>query len=323
MENAKPAISVIMPVYNGDGYLEAAVDSILAQTFSDFELIIVDDASTDGTAGIIRACAARDSRIRRLRLDENRGMADARNAALAVARGKYIAGMDADDIALPQRLAKQWAFMEANPHIGASGACFQRVDNDLSPLTDFAVSQRHGLIVLNMFIGGGFILHSLLFIRRELLLAVGGYEPGRRTIDDLELHSRLMPQTGIRYANLPDSLLLYRRHIAAEGAAQQIDERMQLIAGMRGRMLRQLWGEAPPDCLQRLTRLYLGQKLSWRERRATRQDLLRLTDALISAGWVDEADRPLMAAEVKQRVQQTAPRWQLKLLYWHRHRIGR
>ena len=116
-----PAVSVILSVYNGEKYLAEAIDSILAQTFSDFELIIVDDGSSDSTASIARAYAQRDSRIRFMQLARNMGLADARNHGIAAARGEFATMMDADDISLPQRLEKQVGFLRANPAIGGRG----------------------------------------------------------------------------------------------------------------------------------------------------------------------------------------------------------
>lgn len=119
-----PKVTVAMPVYNDAAYLNEAVDSILAQTFRDFELLIVDDGSTDGSASLI--AEYRDPRIRCLTFTENRGRPVARNAALDYAEGAYLAWMDADDIALPQRLEKQVAFLDAHRDIAVCGAWIKR-----------------------------------------------------------------------------------------------------------------------------------------------------------------------------------------------------
>src|SRR5512146_251636 len=111
---ADPIVSVIMAVYNGQEYLRESVESILAQTFADFELVIVDDGSTDRTPDLLRAYT--DARIRVIRTS-NQGQALARNCALTAARGRYIAVQDADDVALPGRLAAEVSFLDTHPKI--------------------------------------------------------------------------------------------------------------------------------------------------------------------------------------------------------------
>ena len=116
-----PLVSVIMPVYNGEKYLAEAIDSILVQTFTDFELLIVDDGSQDNSAEIIRSYVKRDSRIRFFQQEQNEGSANARNRGIANAKGEFIAAMDCDDVSLPERLQKQVDFLESHPEIGALG----------------------------------------------------------------------------------------------------------------------------------------------------------------------------------------------------------
>ena len=117
-----PLVSVVMPVYNTEKYVGEAIESILGQTFSDFEFIIVDDGSRDRSPAIIRDYERSDERIRCLRLERNAGTAAAKNHGIAAATGEFIAGMDSDDVSLPERLGKQLEFLRANPDIGAVGA---------------------------------------------------------------------------------------------------------------------------------------------------------------------------------------------------------
>ena len=146
---AMPLVSVIMPVYNGEKYLAEAIDSILVQTFTDFELLIVDDGSQDNSAEIIRSYEKRDSRIRFFQLERNVGSAAARNRGIASASGAYIALMDCDDVSLPKRLQKQVDFLQANPEIGAVGVCGQAVNEDMTKLLyDLNVPERHCDILL-------------------------------------------------------------------------------------------------------------------------------------------------------------------------------
>ena len=148
-----PLVSVVMPLYNGERYLAEAIESILSQTFADFEFIIVDDGSTDGSAGIIRDYAARDSRVKVKQLARNSGEAAARNAGIALARGQFVAGMDSDDISLPDRLRAQASFLENNPEVGAVGVHSRVVFEDAQPSYIREPEQGHALIMLDSFVG--------------------------------------------------------------------------------------------------------------------------------------------------------------------------
>src|SRR5258707_849690 len=121
-----PRVSVVMSVYNGEKYLGEAVDSILAQTFTDFEFIIIDDGSEDRSPELIEAYV--DSRISFLRNEKNVGLTRSLNKGLQVASGEYIARMDCDDVSLPDRFAKQVAFMDANSGVGACGTWALDID---------------------------------------------------------------------------------------------------------------------------------------------------------------------------------------------------
>ena len=116
-----PLVSVIMPVYNGEKWLAEAIESILAQTFSDFEFLIVDDGSGDRSAEIIRSYELSDERIRFIQLESNVGKAVAKNHAMKEAKGEYFTFMDCDDLCAPERLEKQVSAMRANPEIGVLG----------------------------------------------------------------------------------------------------------------------------------------------------------------------------------------------------------
>jgi len=123
MSKNNPLVSVLMPVYNGEKYLNEAIDSILSQTYSDFEFIIVNDGSTDKTEEIILSYA--DDRIRYVKNEENIRLIRTLNKGIDLAKGKYIARMDADDISLPNRLEKQVTFMEENPRVGLLGSFYK------------------------------------------------------------------------------------------------------------------------------------------------------------------------------------------------------
>ena len=282
-----------MPVYNGERFLADAIESILAQTYTDFELLIVDDGSTDASAEIIRAYENRDRRIRFFQLERNMGHADARNRGIVRATGQYITMMDCDDVSLPRRLQMQVEFMNSHPEIDVLGTCARAVNQDLTTTVfNFIVPRQHALIALNLFFGASFV-HSSAMLRREFLGAVGGYEPGRRECADLELWLRLLRETSIKFANLPENLMLYRLHerslsagIAKEGHVEERD--------IRRHMLKRLWNEVSKGTIDRFYCLRKQQKLSWAERRAVKQDIERLIESMIAHKWVKPEDRPLL-----------------------------
>lgn len=314
-----PRVSVIMPVYNGEKYLAEAIESILTQTFTDFEFIIVDDGSKDHSAEIVGSYAEQDDRIRFVKLERNLGEAGARNHGIAYARGEFIATMDCDDVSLPQRLERQLDAMARNPAIGVLGTGAQAVNEELRPLFNFDLPQQHALIVINLFVGS-FLIHPSTMMRRQALSDVGGYARSRPTAPDTELWSRLMWRT--RFANLPERLLLYRWHDAQIHRTRDAVAKKQ-ASDVRQRLLTRLWGEAPRDSLVRFERMQRDEKLSSLDRSRARRDLTRLLDALLDAEIIDPTDRSLVKAHIQGRLEGTTPRiWQM-FLHWKRHRLGR
>lgn len=199
--------SVLMPVYNEGRYVRDAVDSILGQTFSDFELIIVNDGSTDETARILASYS--DPRIRIIAHQGNLGRPQARNSALDAARGKYIVWMDADDISLSDRLAKQHAFMESRPQIAVSGGAqmvFSRESGvRYAPFDDASI--RAGLF------WGATIFNPSSCLRREELVKTGvRFDKTLTRVQDYDFWCSLLLDHGLRAANMPDVLVLYRSH---------------------------------------------------------------------------------------------------------------
>jgi len=312
-----PLVSVIMAVYNGELYLAQAIDSVLSQTLTDFELLIVDDGSQDNSIGLIRAYQNRDERISIFQLDRNMGMADARNYGIAQARGQYITTMDCDDISLPQRLELQVRFLESNAEVGAVGVSGQAVNDDLTELLfELNVPSIHPQIVLANFVGVSFI-YTTVMARSTIMRAVGGYQPGRRSGEERELYWRMLCDTRTRFANLPENLYIYRQH--GQSFSANRDSKLKAETDeIRASMLYQLWEEAPAATLSRFHRMALGQKLNWPERRAARRDMARLIESFVSEGLVEQGEMPLLADEVKRRLEGTMPREWQKLLHWRR-----
>lgn len=198
-----PAISVVMPVYNGEKYLREAIDSILNQTFSNFEFIILNDGSTDKTEEIILSYT--DPRIVYVKNEENLQIVKTLNKGIALAKGKYIARMDADDISMPERFAKQFAFMEANPDVGVCGT-WLKTFGEISDVLQMPVSHDEILVTL---LFNSCIMHPTVFMRKTVLCAQTViYDENYNKAEDYELWTRLIFKT--KFANIPQALLNYR-----------------------------------------------------------------------------------------------------------------
>jgi glycosyltransferase involved in cell wall biosynthesis len=205
-----PVISVLMSVHNGRRYLAQAVDSILAQTMQDFEFIIIDDGSSDGSAEDLKSYAARDPRIR-LSVQENSGLTKALNVGLRLSRGKFIARMDADDVARPERFAKQVDAFLANPKLVILGAEVELISSDGIRLGVRKTARGHSNIRRRLLIGdGAALVHPVVMFRRQAALDVGAYDERFPTGQDLDLFLRLS-EIGL-VDNLPDTLLYWRQH---------------------------------------------------------------------------------------------------------------
>ena len=213
-----PAVSVLMSVYNGERYLAAAVNSILNQTFGDFEFIVVDDGSTDRSAAMLERLAAGDSRLRVV-TQPNAGLTASLNTAARMARAPLLARMDPDDIAMPMRLAAQVAYLSANRHVTALGTRVVLIDPYNTPIGRPQHPLKHADIDADLLRGEGWaIVHPTAVFRREAFERVGGYDERFRTSQDFDLWLR-MAETG-RLANLEAPLLQYRQHLGSANFAK-------------------------------------------------------------------------------------------------------
>ena len=316
-----PLVSVVMPVYNSEKFVEEAIESILHQTFTDFEFLIVDDGSTDGSAAIIQDYAERDARIRGFALPENKGVAIARNTGIAHASGKLITGMDSDDVSLPQRLEKQVAYLEAHPEIGAVGVSHHVCDEALTPKLAQQLPARHHSIILHRLLYTRSTLKTAsVLLRRKYLDIEPLYDPSYVYCIDVELFLRLVWAKCIRFANLTEQLYLYRRHENTTARRHRAIYRESIIQARRP-ALRQL-GERGME-VEWIVNKSPPIELSWRERRRARRDISRLIEAMVEHNWVDAADEPLLHAEMEKLLESTTPRYWQMFLHWYRYRIGR
>ncbi len=203
-----PKISVIMPAYNAEKYIAEAIDSILNQTFGDFEFIILNDCSTDRTEEIIRSYT--DPRIVSLKNEQNMGVAATLNKGLSVAKGEYIARMDADDISLPERFAKQVAFLDKNPAVAVLGTNVERFDESGSLGTSQLATDPKQMHIDMFFFCG--IAHPSVMMRASAVRKLDGYDLAFEGLEDYELWCRVARQHQI--TTLPEVLLRYRIHSA-------------------------------------------------------------------------------------------------------------
>lgn len=200
-----PAVTVLMSVCNGEAYLRDAIDSILTQSYEDFELLVVDDGSVDGTGSILASYA--DRRIRLLRNAENLGLTRSLNIGLREARGALIARLDADDISYPHRLTRQVRFLEAHPDVAALGTQFVSLDarGRRRPLHLWMRCQTALGIRWQLMFENAFVHSSMMFRRDTVLKQFSGYDESFRTNQDFELWSRLACEHPLR--NLGEALV--------------------------------------------------------------------------------------------------------------------
>lgn len=210
-----PKVTVLLSVFNAERYLADAIESILKQTFTDFEFIIIDDGSTDRSLQILQQYALQDSRIQ-LVSRENRGLVNSLNEGLALAKTPFIARMDADDISYPDRLSKQVDFLKEHPDYAAVGCRVRLIDGDSDPLRLFSPETTHEEIDSAHLRGeGGAITHPAVMFRKNKFISAGQYRLGFNHAEDLDLWLR-MAEVG-KLGNLPDVLFDYRQHLQSVG----------------------------------------------------------------------------------------------------------
>jgi len=209
-----PRVSVLMSVYNGARYLAEAIDSILGQTFADFEFIIIDDGSTDATNDILRTYS--DARICVLHNPKNLGLTRSLNHGLSVAQGEYVARMDADDISLPERLQKQVSFLDAHPMTAMVGSAYYQIDANGSLIGTATLPCDYQDIKEQLLYRCCFC-HGATMFRRNAVRQVGNYREEFYAAQDWDLWVRL--NEDYQLANLPD--ILYKLRIGTHSISVQ------------------------------------------------------------------------------------------------------
>lgn len=227
--NNQAIVSVVMPVYNAEKTVVEAIESILVQSFQEFELIVVNDGSTDGTKEILERYAM-DPRIR-IHDQTNQGVTRSLNTGIALARGKYIARADADDFSDRKRLEIQHGFLERNPEVVLVASDFEKLYPD-GKTKRVELPPDHASLARQLFVANN-IMHGSVMFRRDSFHLAGGYAEEWRHLEDFELWFRML-RIG-RFASIPQALSTLRVY---EGSVSALHEREQT----RGRLM-VLWRE--------------------------------------------------------------------------------
>lgn len=251
-------VTVLMSVHNGLPYLADAVASILAQSFREFEFLILDDASTDGTRDFLRAQT--DPRIRVIELGENIGLTAALNVGLREARGEFIARQDADDISDPLRFEMQLGFLSGHPSCAVVGSQANLIDGTgrSQGNKNFPLSYR-GIAFAHLFDNA--LAHSAVMFRKAAVLAAGGYDEGWTASQDYELWSRMSERHAL--ANLPERLVTLR---VLDSSITKTHKRPELIRRVQALHYARLFGCAATDADLDLIALFRTRVVSERLR---------------------------------------------------------
>jgi len=254
-----PLISVVMPVHNARPFLGESIRSILEQTFSDFEFVILDDASTDGSVELLREWSLRDKRIHLHQGKKRLGLSGSSNAVVSKARASIVARMDADDIAHPDRLRRQWSIIEGRPDVAVIGTLCNGIDasgQEVRPRDRWRLVRRSVYIPFP---------HGSAMFRREVFDQVGGYDESASGGEDQDLFLRMASRG--RVLTLPDVLYSYRYHSSnatlfngTRAVGENHSQNGNALAAfyMLGAM--RLWAGDPPNLLEPMLK---KESLKW------------------------------------------------------------
>ncbi len=220
-------VSVILPAYRAEAFIGQAIESVLAQTYRDFELLVLDDGSTDATLEVVRRYAERDARVK-VKSRPNRGVSATSNELLEWAQHEFVAMMHADDLMLPQRLERQVAFLEANPAVAATSCFVEYIDATGRKIGGFQSEFVHPDVVWARYHEGHVVAihHPGVMMRRSVVLDAGGYRPGFTVTEDVDLFMRLL-EKGHLVLVMPETLLAYRLHGTSASVSQALKMRRE------------------------------------------------------------------------------------------------
>lgn len=259
MNKLKPKVSVLMCVYNGEAHLRAALESILEQTFTDFEFVIVDDGSTDSSWQMLTEYSREDSRITLIRNQENIGLTKSLNKGLKLAEGEYIARQDADDVSFPERFKKQVAFLDRHSEVVLVSCDIERINAEGCPIGKFQRGCQPELVFWYLLFYNRLAGHSQVMFRRESVMNIDGYCENYRYSQDYELWCRLV-ETG-KIVILPEVLLQQRFHSQRVSVAKKLEQREYTLAQVKHNIQKLIGEEISLEEAEDLMGFWIGH---WR-----------------------------------------------------------
>jgi glycosyltransferase involved in cell wall biosynthesis len=263
-----------MTVYNGASYVAEAVESVLRQTFTDFELLVIDDASTDDSMARLRRYT--DPRLRLLGNDRNQGQAWSLNRGLQLARAPYVARLDQDDMCLPERLERQVAVLDKEPAVTVVGTLMCGIDQRGRRQGLLGRPLRnYGSFVGSLLLGLCPVCHPSVMFRRDVVVELGGYDPSFSPAEDVELWTRLALAQHNAYV-IPEPLALYRVHEGQQSVTKATTQRQNI----RRAQQRVLEPFCPAEALQDVTRLLWMDGAFWTSCRS-KDGLVRAFEAFL------------------------------------------
>jgi glycosyltransferase involved in cell wall biosynthesis len=246
---SEPLVSVVMVVCNVDRFLAESIDSILGQTFRDFEFVIVDYGSVDSTKDIVRRYAANDARVR-LHEIPHCGLGESRNAACSLARGQYLAMMDADDVALPERIQLEVDFMARHPNVGLLGGAVQWINVMGQPLYVGHVPTDDKQLRRSLDLHCPFWQPTVL-VRKEAFTQSGGYRDAFAPAEDYDLWLRVTEY--VECANLEQVVLKYRMHPQQVSLRRKKQQTLGILAAQRSAAMRRAEQPDPFNSVEVIT----------------------------------------------------------------------
>lgn len=300
-----PELSIIIPLFNTERHIGLAIQNILTQSFTDFELIIVNDASSDNSLKIVQSF--KDERIRIFSNVRNQGIVFSRNLGLNVAQGRFIAPFDSDDIALPDKFRKQLDFLRAHPDFGMIGSWARMIDEEGAVLNRKWKLTASPKQIPAIMLFRNYFVQSSLVIRREAI-PEGGYAAGFEIGEDYNMWNQVIRKHKVW--NYPEYLVQYRIH--NKGVSQQNTER---LAEYEGKLLKLIFKPYGISIDDHLAELLVGVKNSERIKQA--ETLIEIERFLLE---LMEQNQKLLLVDQQELIQVVANRW-LKTCYLARQQF--
>jgi glycosyltransferase involved in cell wall biosynthesis len=249
----QPKITVLMPCFNSELTIRESIESVLQQTYTDFELLVINDGSRDTSGEIIEAFARADMRVRVVS-QENQGIVSALNSGVELSRGSYIARLDSDDIAEAQRLERQIGFMESHPALALVGSFYTEIPSGVTHRMPTGSRQIREFLRHR----GNAFVHSSVMMKRDICKALGGYRGFLPHAEDYDLWTRIADNYQVE--NIPEYLVRYRRQSTSISFLHLEQQAISALAVRRLSALRRNGGEEPdlgtgPITIETLTKL--------------------------------------------------------------------